>query len=61
MLKIDEQKCIGCGMCVSNCEEVFKINETTHKAEVITQEYDAFIEKVDKAIAECPTQAIVKE
>lgn len=58
-LKIDKDKCIGCGSCEFNCPEVFEINISSGKAEV---KKDVNIadhqEAVDRAISECPTKAI---
>lgn len=58
MISIDLEKCIGCGLCASNYPEIFKVNDETNKAEVISQE--AEVEKIDKAIEECPVDAISK-
>ncbi len=27
MVKVDESKCIGCGVCAALCPEVFELNE----------------------------------
>jgi ferredoxin len=58
MISIDSEKCIGCGLCASTYPEVFKMNDDTSKAEVISQEGD--MEKIDSAINDCPVEAISK-
>lgn len=54
MIKIDKEKCIGCGLCPSICPEVFEMNEEG-KAEVKVQKK---IPCVKEAIESCPTEAI---
>ena len=58
MIKVDKEKCIGCGVCTAICPKVFKLREDDLKAEVIGSEATA--ECVDQAIESCPTQAISK-
>lgn len=53
-IKIDKEKCIGCGLCASMCEEVFEM-ESDGKAKVKAQKD---IPCVKKAIESCPVQAI---
>ncbi len=61
-LKIDKDKCIGCGGCEFNCPEVFEINISSGKAEVKKDVNPAdYQEAVDRAISECPTKAISYE
>jgi len=60
MLTIDSQKCIGCGLCVSICPEIFEMNTDSGKAQVKTQEFSDFESKVQEAIDSCPNQAISK-
>ncbi len=55
-IKIDQEKCIGCGSCVAVCPEIFKINDEG-KVEAIVEE----IEKLGcskTAEENCPVKAI---
>jgi ferredoxin len=54
MVKVDKDKCIGCGLCVSICSQVFKM-DSDNKAEVIAQKN---IPCVKEAIESCPVEAI---
>jgi len=55
-IKIDKEKCIGCGTCASLAPEVFELNDDLH-AEV---KKDAKFENVDLDTIKdsCPTEAI---
>ena len=55
-IKIDKEKCIGCGTCVSLAPEVFELSNDL-KAQV---KKDANIKNIDlKMIKDsCPTEAI---
>ncbi len=55
MVKIDKEKCIGCGACASICSKVFEMKD--EKANVKTQENT---DCVDEAINACPVKAISK-
>ena len=56
MIKVDEEKCIGCGLCVSICPQVFEMNDEM-KAKVKAQKK---IPCVEDAISSCPVEAIGK-
>jgi len=54
MVKIDKNKCVGCGMCVSICGEIFEIGEDG-KARVKSDKNSPCIKD---AIRNCPFGAI---
>jgi ferredoxin len=53
-IKVDEGKCIACGMCANMCPEVFEIN-SSGKCEVISQDDLPCAQNASKA---CPVEAI---
>ena len=53
-IKVDDDKCIGCGLCANICEEVFSLNNEG-KAIVKAQKN---IPCVKEAIENCPVSAI---
>ena len=61
-VKVDQNKCIGCGNCVALTESnVFDFNEDG-LAECILKEIPNEFEEVTKeAIEQCPTEAISEE
>lgn len=56
MIKVDQELCIGCGTCPAICPGVFKMDDETGKAIVISQDD---IEGANNAAASCPVQAII--
>ncbi len=54
MVKVDKEKCIGCGLCAEVCPEVFEMGDDT-KAKVKAQKD---IPCVKDAIDSCPADAI---
>lgn len=54
MVKINKEICIGCGNCVSICEEVFEMDENG-KAKVKSQKK---LPCIKEAIDDCPVGAI---
>jgi len=61
-LKVDKEKCIGCGTCASLCSRVFELKDG--HAEVISTD-EALLEKnkesINQAMEACPVQAITLE
>lgn len=55
-LIIDRNTCIGCGLCVTLCPQVFKLGEDG-KAEVINQSADT-PSNIQNAIDSCPVGVI---
>ena len=59
-VKVDQELCIGCGVCPSICPEVFEMKDDG-KSHVISENLSGFESSVDEAIASCPVEAISKE
>lgn len=57
--KIDQEKCIGCGLCVNLCPSVFKMGENG-KAEVINLKNCSQCD-CETVVQNCPVQAITLE
>ena len=58
-IKIDEEKCIGCGSCVAVCPDCFKMtddNKARLKDEAINKE--CADDCIKEAIDICPVQVI---
>jgi len=57
MVKVNKDKCIGCGLCVSICPKVFKLKDgkSTVANAKATNTCD-----IEAAIKGCPAQAISK-
>lgn len=54
MIKVNENECIGCGVCASLCPEIFQMNND-YKAEVISQ---VEVDCAKRAATTCPVNAI---
>jgi len=58
--KVDKDLCIGCGLCVTTCAEVFKMQDD--KAVVYVSVVPKAAEETCKQAAEeCPVTAIIIE
>lgn len=57
-VSIDNDKCIGCGICVGICPEVFEMN-SEGKAEVkINIDTEKHKDAIKEAAESCPVEAI---
>jgi ferredoxin len=54
---IETEDCVGCGSCVEICPEVFVLNDSIEKAQVINPGGCA-LEKIEEAMEICPVQCI---
>lgn len=54
MIKVNQESCIGCGLCAGMCPDVFQMN-SDNKSEVISQDN---LSCAKQAIASCPVEAI---
>lgn len=53
---IDEDACIGCGICEDTCSEVFELNDVAKiKKEA---DFNEFEEKIKEVAEDCPSEAI---
>ena len=60
-LKVDKDKCISCGMCVSTCENVFTFDEDNQAKVIESPVSQDNEEKATEAMENCPTGAIEEE
>lgn len=58
-IKIDEEACTGCELCVQICPDVFEMNNDGKST--VKPGSDENQDCVDEAIDSCPTSAINKE
>ncbi len=56
---VDQDICIGCGMCVDICPEIFKYNDE-YKSESILEEVPEDLKiRAEEATEACPVEAII--
>lgn len=60
-LRVDKDKCISCGRCVSYTEEVFEFDEDNQAKVIETPVSEGNVEIATKAMEDCPTGAIEEE
>ena len=57
---VDQDTCIGCGLCSATCPEVFELNDDG-KAQAVADTTDDNRDAVMEAIDGCPVSAIREE
>ena len=57
MIKVDQNTCIGCGLCAGMCPDIFVMN-ADGKSEAISQDN---VGAAKEAAAACPVNAITAE
>ncbi|MCX6750661.1 MAG: ferredoxin [Candidatus Pacearchaeota archaeon] len=58
MVRIDKDKCIGCGACSTTCQEVFEMGDDGKAQVKANAKKDA--KCIKEAIKNCPVEAISK-
>lgn len=54
---VDQDTCIGCGLCCGMCDAVFRMNDDG-KAEAYQEAFEENQSEVQSAIDSCPVSAI---
>lgn len=57
-VKVDQDLCISCGLCVSNCPDIFVWNQEDKAEAVNAKVDDELADCVQDAADDCPTDAI---
>jgi len=57
---VDEETCIGCGLCAETCPEVFEMNDDKARVKVDEVTEDV-IDSCKEAVENCPVEAIQEE
>lgn len=57
-VKVNQDACIGCGACVSICNDVFDFNDEGLSEATTDEISEDLVDDVKEAIESCPTSAI---
>lgn len=56
-IKVDKKKCLGCGVCISLCPEVFELKDGKSKVKEKV-DFKKYKDSIKEVIEMCPVQAI---
>lgn len=60
-IKVNQETCVGCEMCINVCPELFKLNDE-YKSECISSDVpEELCDKAQEAVDVCPVKAIEAE
>ena len=59
-VRVDQQACVGCGLCVDICPAVFEMDNNLAKA-IPGAVHNDYAEACLEAVDSCPVSAIKKE
>lgn len=57
-VKVNKEKCIGCGLCVNLCPEVFEFDEDNKSKVKGGADFEKNKECIKEAVQSCPVAAI---
>ena len=57
-VKVDQNECISCALCVDQCPSVFHFNSDNKSEAKVSEVDEQHSEQVKMAAYECPTSAI---
>lgn len=55
---VDKNTCIGCGICVDICPEIFELNSQGLSETAVTEVSSYYLPDTINAVSACPTNAI---
>jgi ferredoxin len=58
---VDQETCIGCGLCPSICSEVFQMNDDGKAEAVVDEVPGEAVDSAKEAAESCPVDAISVE
>jgi ferredoxin len=61
VVKVDQEKCIGCGLCINICPEVFEFNENNKSQVKAGADFKKNERCIKESVQSCPVTAIETE
>jgi len=60
-VKVNQEKCIGCGLCINQCPEIFEFNENNKSRVKAGADFEKNKECIKESVQSCPVAAIEAE